>query len=216
MRFSWFRKSANEISTPGGVAVTVFRKKTVMALAIFILVVGQFGCSEVNREDAPVELVISAEQILNVVDLFPPEEDPEPDCEEDVVEVTFRNLVKRADTVDRRFLDVRIHTERTSYVRTDGGTVVPNPYTRGMGALISASGAATVVGRGEIFEPDAISRPPFAALFGSDFGLDPETGRPFVRLTVTHEYFGETLAGDRVVGKVSYPLSVCAGCGGCN
>lgn len=216
MEFSWFQKSASGIATPGGGAVTAFRKKVLMTLAIFVLVVGQFGCSEINREDSPVELLIAATQILNTVDLFPPENDPPPDCEEDVVTLLFTNRVKRPDVVDARFLDIRLHTERTSYVRMDGGTVVPSPYTRAIGAIIPATGTGSGIGRFQIFEADAISRPPFAALFGSEFGLDPETGRPFVRLTVTHEYFGETLAGDRVSGKVSYPITVCAGCGGCN
>jgi hypothetical protein len=67
-----------------------------------------------------------------------------------------------------------------------------------------------------VVEPDALTLAPFAALLPQNGGRDPVTGRPFVKLDVIVEIFGETLGGDRVYDATRFPLDFCYDCGGCD
>ena len=168
-----------------------------------------FSCNEnINEQVAPVLLTASVEQVLTVIDLT------DADCPDPAVEIQIASRLKNPTTLDIRFLDVLLRMRRTTYVRTDGGTLVPRPFIENLDVLVPINGQAEMPAR-LIFAPGAITEAPFAALFPEAGGRDPETGRSFVRLEVIEEFFGETLSGERVSTSVRYPLTICIDCGGC-
>lgn len=138
------------------------------------------------------------------------------DCtgDQDVGTIKLQVIAKRSD-VTGPASQVRVTRYRVSYQRTDGGKLVPAPFVRSMDVLINVGGNAEL-SKFLIVEPDALSQAPFAALLPQNGGRDPDTGRPFVKMDVILEVFGETLGGDNVYDATRFPLDFCYGCGGCS
>ena len=111
--------------------------------------------------------------------------------------------------------DVRLTAYRVSYQRRDGGTLVPAPLQRTLSQIVPIGGAPQDLGTLLLFDIGAFNQAPFAALLPSGGGRDPETGRNQVTMDVIVEFFGETLAGDRVSGSTRFTLDFCYSCGGC-
>lgn len=173
-------------------------------IVLILSVLGLFSCSEINRQSAPVEIIVSVEQKTTIFDITNP---PAP---EDIT-IKFRSLVKRTDVADRRFLDVVLDRIVISYSRNDGGSQVPASFSRRVSILLSADGTADP-GVIQIFDLGAFGQAPIAALFPNNGGVDPVTRKPFVALNVIITVFGETLSGEEVSGRGSFPLTVCIGC----
>ena len=175
-----------------------------------------FSCSsEFTQNAAPVELVASNTQDLQIIDLAG---DPvgEENCERDIGQVALRAIVKNAiEGADQRFNDVKISRYRVSYVRNDGGSLVPAPFVRSVDLLVPAGGGATALQNFVVFQADAVRQQPFVSLLPQDGGRDPETGRQIVRMDLIMDFFGETLAGSNVAGRTRSTLEFCYDCGGC-
>ena len=182
--------------------------KKVLTIGLFMTgVLLNLSCSEINREDAPVELVGTLDQDIQSVDLS------DPGCGL-IGTVTLTSIVKRADSARTDLLAVKLTRMRVAYVRTDGGSVVPQSFTQTISGLVTPGGTAPL-NNFVVFENDAFSRAPFVALIPSNGGIDPETSRRLVKLDVVMDVFGETLAGDDVSTRVRFPLTFCVACGGC-
>jgi len=108
-----------------------------------------------------------------------------------------------------------VSVEGVSYVRTDGGKVVPPSFVRSISALLTAGGGIQTVSNFIVFDAGAFSQAPFPALLTQNGGVDPETGRRSVQMDVIVEVFGQTLAGENVSGSTRFPLTFCFDCGGC-
>lgn len=168
-----------------------------------------FTCnSEINREGAPVVLVANVTDVLTQLDLADPE------CGT-VVVYELRAFPKRAGTIDDRFLDVIIRTQRTTFVRTDGGTAVPRAFVQNIDMLVPVGGEAAELPSTIVLPREFLNERPFAALQPEAGGRDPETGRTFIRMDVIVEFFGRTLSGEAVATSVRYPMLFCFNCGGC-
>lgn len=186
--------------------------KTTFNVAVLALAAIVTGCSgELADSSAPVELVVTNTQNLQILDLSP---NDDPECDQDVGTINLLVLPKR-DGVTGNATQVRVTRYRVSYTRTDGGRTVPAAFVRTMDTLVSVGSSANV-SQFLVVEPDALSQAPFAALLPQNGGRDPDTGRPFVKLDVTMEFFGETLGGDRVYDSTRFPLDFCFDCGGCD
>jgi hypothetical protein len=187
--------------------------RTTFTVALLALAALVSGCSgELTNSAAPVELVATTEQNLQLLDLVSPSTDPE--CEEDIGTINLL-LVPKREGVTTDASQVRITRYRVSYQRTDGGTTVPASFVRSIDTLVSV-GETVGVSEFLVVEPDALTQAPFAALRPQNGGRDPVTGRPFVKMDVIVEFFGETLGGDRVYDATRFPLDFCYDCGGCD
>jgi hypothetical protein len=174
--------------------------------------VTSFSCTnEFARSASPVELVVTNTQEMQRVDL----DANALNCNRSIGTVEILALVKAPSNVDQRFNDVRLTRYRVSYIRTDGGTLVPAPFVRTIDLLVSAGGGSTNLGGFLAFQSEAFNQAPFVALLPQNGGRDPETGRTAIRMDVVLEVFGETLAGSNVSGRTSLPLDFCFNCGGC-
>lgn len=184
----------------------------VLALAAALLA----GCSnELNDDAAPVELVATNTQNLQILELNPTVASADPDCGETIGTVNLQVIAKRTDRPPTGpASQVRVTRYRVSYQRTDGGRLVPASFVRSMDTVIGV-GDNSEVSEFLVIEPDAIIQAPFAALLPTNGGRDPDTGRPIVQMDVIMEFFGETLGGDNVYDVTRFPLDFCYNCGGC-
>jgi hypothetical protein len=187
-------------------------RRVISAVLVFVITVTSFACgNEFTRSASPVALIVTNTQTLQRIDIA----EGAVNCDQNIGEIKVQALLKSPSNVDQRFNDVRVTRYRVSYVRTDGGTLVPAPFVRTIDLLVSAGGAASTVGSFLVLQADAINQAPFAALRTANGGRDPETGRATVRMDVIVEIFGETLAGSNVSGRTRFPLDFCFNCNGC-
>ena len=179
-----------------------------MAVSMFAL-----SCTnEFNNDAAPVLIVVTNEQEIDTIDLL----SGAAGCDTNIGTILIQSILKDPNiTVDQRFNDARFTRYRVSYRRTDGGTLIPQPFTQAIDILVGTNSSAPL-GRFRIFNTEQVNQAPFAALLPSNGGRDPETNRRTVSMEVTLELFGETLAGTNVSGRTTFPLTFCYDCGGCS
>ena len=182
--------------------------RKLVVLLVVVLAGLLLSCSETNRQTTPIELVATVSQDITTVDLT------DENCGT-LGTVNIKSIVKNLDTSDTRFLDVRLERLSVSYQRTDGATLVPASFSQTISGLITANSAGTELNDFIVFQADAFTQAPFAALLPTNGGLDPETGKPEVQMDVILDIFGETLSGENVSARARFPLTFCYDCGGC-
>jgi hypothetical protein len=174
------------------------------------------SCNSVARESAPVELVVSGTQNLNQIDL----QAGAAGCATSLGTVEMRVLLlqNQADPtrpVNNNFNDVKLDRYQVTYLRTDGGKLVPPTFVRSTAQVLTAGAAASTLSDFIAFETNALNLAPFAALLPQNGGRDPETGLGFVKMDIILTVYGQTLAGERVQGSARFPVNFCFNCGGC-
>lgn len=190
---------------------TWFRIAIVGAIAL-----GLGGCSnEITSSSAPVELVSHVlTQPIARVDLAGLSGDA---CKGNVATFQIENRIKRSFTgQNTSFLDVRLTRYSITYTRTDGGKLVPAPYSRSLNVLVAAGASNSEITLHLLDFGDAFNQAPFVSLLPVNGGRDPDTGSNRVKLNMNVTVFGETLAGDAVSTSFTIPLDVCYNCGGCS
>ncbi len=190
-------------------------KRTLSLLLLTAVATFAFSCTsnEITKSASPVELIASNVQDLQLIDLAgDPLGDTEKDCNRDVGVIQLQTRLKNPVGDNQSFNDVKVTRYRVSYVRTDGGTVVPASFVRSIDLLLSPGSSATL-GSFLLVQPDAVIQAPFASLIRN--GRDVETKRPFIRMDIIMDFFGETLAGSNVSGRTRFSLDFCYSCGGC-
>lgn len=189
-------------------------KKT-MTLAALMASAALFGCSgELTDSAAPVELVVTNSQNISIIELNPTIAATDADCSGTIGTIDMQVIAKRSEATGS-VNSVRVTRYRVSYQRTDGGRLVPASFVRSTDSLIGV-GTTGQLSDFLVIEPDAFSQAPFAALLPQNGGRDPDTGRPFIKMDVIIEVFGETLGGSNVSDATRFPLEFCYGCGGCD
>jgi hypothetical protein len=187
-----------------------------LQVAVLALAAVLAGCSgELNDDAAPVELVVTNTQNLQILELNPTVAAADVDCQQNIGTINLQVFAKQTeDPPTGPAASVRVTRYRVSYQRTDGGRLVPASFVRSMDTLIGI-GEDADVSEFLVIEPDAIIQAPFVSLLPTNGGRDPDTGRPVVQLDVIMEFFGETLGGDNVYDVTRFPLDFCYNCGGC-
>jgi hypothetical protein len=192
-------------------------RKLASIAAVALLGAAALSCKEINRQSSPVQLVVSTAQTLHRLDL----KTGAANCDQNIATVTIRSvLIQNTQPsvnlpTNPALDDVKITEYRISYVRTDGGTSIPAPFTRSISILVPVNTVGSDLGTFLAFQPDALTQAPFAALLPQNGGKDPQTGRSVVQMDVILEVFGSTLAGERVSGSTRIPLDFCFDCAGC-
>lgn len=189
-------------------------RKFASTVTVALLAVAVLSCKEINRQNAPVKLVVTTTQNLQRIDVKP----GALNCAQNIGTVTIQNVVIQNTSgtlpTNSTLDDVNITSYHISYVRTDGGTSVPAPFTRSISLSVPV-GSGGNLGTFLAFQPDALTQAPFAALLPQNGGRDPQTGRPVVQMDIILDVFGQTLAGERVSGSTRIPLDFCYDCNGC-
>jgi hypothetical protein len=191
-------------------------KQIAMIAAIALPSVAILSCNSIARESAPVELVVSGTQNLNQVDL----QAGAAGCATSLgtVQLSVRLLQNQTDPlhpVNNNFNDVQLDRYQVTYVRTDGGKLIPPTFVRSTAQLLTAGGPAQSLSDFVAFETNAFNLAPFAALLPQNGARDPETGLSFVKMDIILTVYGQTLAGERVQGSARFPVNFCFNCGGC-
>lgn len=171
-----------------------------------------FSCKEINKQNAPVELIVTQTQTLHTIDV----KSGAANCNQNIATVNVQSiLLQPSSTADTRFDDVQLTQYQVTYQRTDGGTLIPQSFTQPMSQLITTGGGSTAT-TFLAFPPNAFTQAPFVALQPNNGGRDPETGHNYVQMDLILTVFGSTIAGDRVSGSVRIPLTFCYDCNGCS
>ena len=195
------------------------RVAIVAAAAVLLLVAG--SCNDINRQASPVSLIVSDTQKLHLIDLAG-DVPGSTTCQQnvDIVHLTtvlvqppFANPNPNVSNADLN--QVKIDRYQVSYVRADGGHLVPAPFVRSTSIVIAAGGSGDP-GSLQLVDPNALNQAPFAALLPQNGGVDPETGKRIITMDVITTFFGQTLAGERVSGSTRMTLDFCFSCGGCS
>lgn len=182
----------------------IMRRKSAAFVIVMALLVGSIsGCSEINRESSPVEMLATIEQDVDTIDLLAP-----PLTQ---VTVLLRAIQKRVDS-DPRFLNVELIRYQVSYRRTDGGSLVPASFVRTISGTVPVGGSPTSFNTFTVFDIGSQQQAPYVALLPQNGGRDPETGNRFVKMDVIIDIFGETISGERVSARAQAPFTFCAGC----
>jgi hypothetical protein len=184
--------------------------------AMVLLAAAMLTCSELNKQSAPVTVLVTNSQILHKIDLA-----GGTGCDQNIATVLMQALLLQNpnDTnlpTNTSFDDVRIDRYRVSYVRTDGGNLVPSPFVRSISVLLQVGAGNQNLTSFLAFEPSSLTQAPFAALLPQNGGRDPETGRTTITMDLILEVFGQTLAGESVSGSTRMTLDFCDSCGGCS
>jgi hypothetical protein len=191
-------------------------QKLIGTVALVLLAAAMLTCSELNKQSAPVAVVVTNTQLLHKIDLA-----GGTGCDQDIATILMQAVLLQNPNVtnlptDTRFDDVKIDRYRVSYVRTDGGNLVPSPFVRSISALLPVGAGTTNLTSFLAFEPASLTQAPFAALLPQNGGRDPETGRSDITMDIILEVFGQTLAGESVAGSTRLTLDFCVSCGGCS
>ncbi len=191
-------------------------KKIVMIVAIALPSVAILSCKSVAQESGPVELVVAGTQTINQIDL----QGGATGCATSLGTVSLRVLLLQNQNdpqhaTNNNLNDVKLDRYQVTYLRTDGGKLVPPSFVRSTSQVITVTGGNQSLSDFVAFETNAFNQAPFVALQPQNGGKDPETGLGFVKLDIILTVFGQTLAGDRVQGSASFPINFCYNCGGC-
>jgi len=195
----------------------IFRVTMIAAAAALMLVAG--SCNEINKQSSPVDLVVTNTQILHTLDLAgdPPGSTK---CQQNAATVLMQSIQVEPSPTNPNLSpanlnQIKIDRYRISYQRIDGGHLVPAPFVRSISTLIGV-GQTSSGTTFEVFDPNALTQAPFAALLPQNGGIDPETRKPIIIMDVILEVFGTTLAGERVAGSTRLSFNFCFSCGGCS
>ncbi len=191
-------------------------KRFALIAAIALPSVAILGCNSVARESAPVELIVSGTQNLNQIDL----QSGAAGCATSLgtVQLSVRFLQNQNDVahpVRNELNDVKLDRYQVTYVRTDGGKLVPPTFVRSTAQVLTAGLVGQSLSDFIAFETNAFNLAPFAALLPQNGSRDPETGLSFVKMDIILTVYGQTLAGERVQGSARFPVNFCYNCGGC-
>jgi hypothetical protein len=184
--------------------------RAVCAAAVLILA----GCSnEISKSASPVELIATNTQNIFTIDIAP----GAPNCNRSAGTIEMQAITKNpsSGTTNTTFNQVRIQSYTVSYVRTDGGKLVPASFTNAMDSLLTPGGGATSLTNFQIFRAEALNLAPFAALLPQNGGRDPDTQQSTIRMDIVVTVFGQTLAGENVSASTRFPMAFCYNCGGC-
>ena len=95
-----------------------------------LMALGIVSCSDINRQNGPVQLLVTITQSISTIDL----ESGAAGCDVSLGTVNLRALFLQGGTstipTDDRFNDILLRSYRVTYVRTDGGNQVPEPFVR--------------------------------------------------------------------------------------
>jgi hypothetical protein len=194
------------------------RKRVALVAAAAVLLLAAGSCNDINRQSSPIDLVVTNTQILHKIDLAGDAPGSKA-CQQNIGTVHIRALLLQRPSTNPNLTpadlnQVRIDRYRVSYVRADGGRLVPAPFVRSISTLVAVGGTADATNF-QVFDPNALNQAPFAALLPQNGGRDPETGKAIITMDVILEVFGTTLAGERVAGSTRMTLDFCFSCGGC-
>ena len=195
----------------------VMNRIALIAISLLLMIVAG-SCNDINKQESPVSLIVSNSQILTRIDLAG---DPagSTECQKNVSEIHLTSVVVQPPTTNTvvsgaDLNQIKVDRYQVSYVRVDGGHLVPAPFVRST-SVVLAAGASGTPSTFVVFDPNALNQAPFAALLPQNGGVDPETGKPIITMDVILTFFGQTLAGERVSGNTRMTIDFCFSCGGC-
>ena len=139
-----------------------------VALSMLLMIVAG-SCNDINKQESPVSLVVSDTQNLHLIDLAG---DPtgSTKCQQTVDTIHITTVVVQPplanpnpNTSIADLNQVKIDRYQVSYVRVDGGHLVPAPFVRSTSLILPSNGSAEGTSF-VVFDPNSLNQAPFAAL----------------------------------------------------
>jgi hypothetical protein len=124
----------------------------------------------------------------------------------DTVTVVFQNDLLNQSIVPTSMTDVIIRTYRVSFVRTDGGSAVPAAFQENINVSVPTNSTATIENL-TIVRATQKQQNPLYYLTPFSLGYEPDTGYNNISCNVLLEFWGETIAGDRIYASGSIGIT---------
>src|ERR1700738_3854469 len=116
------------------------RKRVAIVAAAAVLLLAAGSCNDINRQSSPIDLVVTNTQILHRLDLAG-DATGQTTCQQSIATVHILAVQLETPTTNPRLTgadlnQVKIDRYRISYVRADGGHLVPSPFVRSVSTLV--------------------------------------------------------------------------------
>src|SRR2546423_5480627 len=124
----------------GGVKMNRNRKRVAIAAAAVILLLAAGSCNDINRQSSPIDLLVTNTQILHRLDLAG-DTTGRTTCQQNIGTVHIQAILLSTPASNPNLTpadlnQVKIDRYRISYVRADGGHLVPAPFVRSISTLV--------------------------------------------------------------------------------
>lgn len=158
----------------------------VLGLALLVL-----GCSDLEETDTGG--VVLKVDFVNV----PGQIGVNDQTEVTIPTIEIESIVPNVADGQSQLMDVLVDLYEVTYSRADTGTRVPQAFIFKRASTVPVSSTLTltnfpVLGRAQM------ESEPLADLLFENGGIDRETNSSLIRMNVTFQIFGKTLAGDEV------------------
>src|SRR5436190_20922070 len=148
-------------------------KRVALVAAAVVMLLAGGSCNDINRQAAPIDLVVTNTQLLTRIDLAgdPP---GSTNCQGfigtiHILAIQLQPSSSNPNLTAADLNQVKIDRYRVSYVRADGGHLVPAPFVRSISTLVGI-GQASDASNFQVFDPNAILQAPFVALLPQNGG----------------------------------------------
>jgi hypothetical protein len=121
-----------------------------------------------------------------------------------VDEMSIRNESKDPDGDVTANQDVLLRTWESTPYRTDGGSTATPVWTNDQVVTVPAGGDVDLENY-RVYGSEFLDDPPLNYLYPENGGVDPETGEPIIRQSITLKIYGRTVSGKRVATE---PIAV--------
>src|ERR1700730_7450775 len=137
------------------------RKRVAIVAAVAILLLAAGSCNDINRQSSPIDLVVTNTQILNRLDLAG-DVVGSTKCQQNIATIQILALQLETPTTNPNLTSanlnqVKIDRYRVSYVRADGGHLVPAPFVRSTSSVIDVGGSSDAT-TFQVFDPSAVNQ----------------------------------------------------------
>src|SRR5215472_13536737 len=166
-------------------------KKILIAVVLLVLAAAPACTNKQGETEAPVYITVSLTLQPGFVDVGSP-------APVQIQTISLNSHLKSdAATDPQGFATTTLNTYKVHFRRTDGGTQVPPDQTFGCGVIVTAGGTATL-NNFPVLPVSAIQASPFDQLLPFNGGVDRETGKSEIQMAFDLNFFGHTVAGQRV------------------
>lgn len=114
--------------------------------------------------------------------------------------IEIDSIVLNPEAPTSSLMDVELDLYEVTFRRADTGTLVPPAFVFRLTGVVPVGGQLTLTNF-PVMTIEQFRNPPLSDLLFQNGGFDRETGASVIKLNLTFQVFGHTLAGDEVASN---------------